>query len=214
MSTIFRTITVAAVLITAFGTAAAGDKVTREFQLTGFDKISVSGVFEVSAKAGGAYSVVLTGPAKEMDVVSASVRGHELMLSNKKNKQRGRRDSIYAEVRAPRLTGVSVSGVAEAEIEDVEADVFTARLSGVGEVTISGECGKLDAKVSGVGELDAEELKCREVEVTVSGVGSADVYAAEAVDARVSGMGDITVSGSPEQVRKSGGFLADISIKD
>lgn len=191
----------------------AGEKVTRHLPLTDFDRIAIGGVFKLKAVAGEEYAVVLTGSEKQLNYVRASVENGRLRLRSKHGRRSGHNGSIVAEVQAPRITGITVSGVAEAEIYDVEADLFSARLSGVGEVTIKGECGRLDAKVSGVGELDAEDLKCREVDVTVSGVGSASVFAAEAVDARVSGMGDISVAGAPEKVRKSGGFLADISIK-
>ncbi len=200
------------VVVFLLSSAQADDEVSRQFDLTDFETIAIAGVFELDAKAGEEYAIILSGHEKQMERVDISVRNGKLTLSSRRG-GRGKKTTIYAEVRAPRLTGIVVSGVAEADITNIEADEFKARLSGVGEVTIEGECGFLDAKVSGVGELDAEDLKCREVDVIVSGVGSASVYAAEIVDARVSGMGDIEVSGAPSKVRKSGGFLADISIK-
>ena len=64
-----------------------------------------------------------------------------------------------------------------------------------------------------MGDLDAEELRCADVEVRVSGIGEARVYASESVDASVSGIGSISIYGSPSDVTKDKSVFADISVK-
>ncbi len=198
------------------GSALAGDRdeeVTEELTLSDFDRIEVSGVYDLAVTVGDDFRVRLSGPSKEVARVEASVSKGVLELSQKDRGGWGRkRQGIDAEISLPVLNGVEISGVVDANIDGVDADVFELAISGVGDVDISGTCDELDASVSGVGDLDADELQCRKVEINVSGVGDASVYAAEAVNARVSGMGDIDVYGSPEQVVKSDSMFAEVTV--
>ena len=131
---------------------------------------------------------------------------------SEKRKWRDRHQGVEASITLPNLEGLDISGVVDGEIEGVDTERFEIDLSGVGDLEMSGQCGFFDARVSGVGDLDAEKLECRSVEVRVSGVGSASVYAGDEVDARISGMGDIDVYGSPEKVSKRDSMFADITV--
>ncbi len=216
-----KTMTVAAVAFGIATTAAArdSDKITRNLDLSGFDRIEISGVYELNVSVGSDYSIELSGPEYEMQRVEASVKNGVLVL-DRRDRKRGEkrrrwnenREGIDAVITLPSLIGFEVSGVVDGKITGVDSDRFDLDISGVGDVEIDGECGTLDADVSGVGDLDAEGLQCRVVLVEVSGVGSASVYASEDVDAKVSGMGDIDVYGSPEKVRKENSMFADITV--
>ena len=201
------------------GAAMAHDdenKVSKTYDLAGFDEIDVGGVYELDVKVGPAFSVVLSGNERDMARVEVSVKDGALKLGQR-DRARGDRNrnhdhGVNAVITLPSLVGLDVSGVVEGKVENIDAENFEVNISGVGEVELFGECGSLDANVSGVGDLDAEELKCRRVDVRLSGVGDASVYASDEVDAKVSGMGDIDVYGSPKKVDKSKGMFSDITI--
>lgn len=208
---------IAGVAALSISVALAGDKkerVSQTIDLKDFEQITVSGVYDLTVTVGEDYSVVISGPAHEVERVEASVSDGVLDLGQKDGKRRwGRkRHGLDAVVTAPMLTGLSVSGVVDGTINDIDAETFKLSVSGVGDISLSGRCDSLDADVSGVGDLDARDLECRAVDVKVSGVGSATVYAAEEVDASVSGMGDIDVYGGPEKVSKSGSMFADVTV--
>ncbi len=202
----------------AAGAAFAHDEetVTQKLELSGFDAITIAGVYELDVRVGSDFSVELSGPAYEMDRVDASVKNGALVLDQRKRikgeKKHNHRDGVEAVITMPTLTVVKISGVVDGHISDVDADNFTVKISGVGDLVIDGECGALDANLSGVGDLDARNLECSAADVKVSGVGSAVVFASDEVDAKVSGMGDIDVYGSPEKVRKNKSMFADISV--
>ncbi|MBY0420709.1 MAG: DUF2807 domain-containing protein [Parvularculaceae bacterium] len=188
----------------------------RVLDLDGFDKIAVAGVYDLTVVVGPAFGVRIRGPESEIDKVIAEVRRETLVLDMRdrrgaNRKHRGR--SLEAMVTAPQLVALDVAGVADARITGINSSLFKASMSGVGEMHLEGGCKQLSAEVSGVGELDAKRLRCANVWVQVSGIGSAGVFASEAVDASVSGMGDIRVIGSPKKVKKSGGLFADISVE-
>jgi hypothetical protein len=146
-----------------------------------------------------------------MERIEATLKDGALVLGSKR-KIRGDHKGVRAVVTMPALKRVSVSGVADADISGVRAEGFKLDLSGVGEVNIAGACDKLVARVSGVGEVDAQSFQCKAVDVKVAGVGEARVYASESVFAEVSGMGGIMIYGSPKMVNKRGGFFSEIKV--
>ncbi|MEE2692408.1 MAG: head GIN domain-containing protein [Pseudomonadota bacterium] len=211
---VFAATAVFGLLGPAFG--AFAQDIQKTFEFKDFNRIAVAGVYHLDVDVGGDYSVTLSGPANEMSRVDAALKGATLKLDLRDRRfgeRRDRNDGVQARITLPSLVGLHMSGVVDGEIRGVNSDNFDVAISGVGEMRLHGECNRLNAEVSGVGGLDSEGLKCRNVKVVVSGVGEAIVYAIDAVDAEVSGMGDITVHGSPKQVKKSGGMFADISIR-
>ncbi|MEL7487749.1 MAG: head GIN domain-containing protein [Pseudomonadota bacterium] len=193
------------------------DEIVRSIDVTDFDRIEVSGVFDLDVKIGGAYRLEIEGKPKALDRVKAVVKNGELRLEYHE-KRRGwghghNHGGVDARLTMPALVRLDVSGVVDADIEGVNSDQFEINLSGVGDLDFEGVCGRLDANVSGVGDLDAGDLECRDVDISVSGVGDARVFASKSVDADASGMGDITVLGDPEQVRETSGLFSEVTVR-
>jgi hypothetical protein len=216
MKTILACATAFAMAVTGAAFADDEETIEQELSLSGFDSLTISGVYELDVRVGEDYSIRLSGPRYEMDRAEVSVKNGALVLGQrdwrKGEKKRNNREGIDAVITLPSLTGLKVSGVVEGKIAGVDAEHFEVRISGVGDVAIAGECGELEAHLSGVGDLDAKDLECGAADVRVSGVGSAVVFASEAVDAKVSGMGDIDVYGSPKSVSKSKGMFSDVTV--
>jgi len=191
--------------------------VSMTYDVSGFDRISVGGVYELDVRVGGDFSVAVSGAPEEMARIEIVVEDGVLRLGQEERRRgerpRWRNRGLTVKIAMPALNELRVSGVADADVAGVDAEAFSARLSGVGEIDIAGTCRFLSARVSGVGELDAEELRCAEVDVSISGVGEARVYGSESVDARVSGIGAISIYGSPSDVHKDKSLLANINVK-
>lgn len=188
--------------------------VTQTFEFTDFDKIDVAGVYELEVTVGSSdFAITLAGPEDEMDRVEVSVEDGVLVLDQgKRKKHRLRRHGVTATISMPALAALDISGVVDGEVTGIAGGDFAVDLSGVGDLELEGSCDALTARVSGVGDLDAEDLRCETVKVSVSGVGDASVYASEAVEASISGMGEIDVYGSPESVEKHGGMFSHIEV--
>jgi len=210
-----RLFAAAAVFVLAMP-AMAGELVSQSYELQDFSAIEISGAYELDVKVGGEYSVMISGHEKEMARSEVSVKKGALVLGSKKRIRREKghdgHNSLKATVTMPALDRLSVSGVVDAAISGVDAGAFEVNLSGVGEVNIDGRCKRLDARVSGVGELNAKSLECAEADVALSGMGEASVYAREMAKAEVSGMGEINIYGSPKTVDKRGGFFSEITV--
>lgn len=181
-----------------------GNKITRSYDLSGFDEISVSGVYDVQIRTGDEFSIRLEGREKEMKYARVEVSGDRLELGQKKRKWNwGSRKSIHAYVTLPKLSELGVSGVADVDAEGISSENFQLRVSGVADVNISGECGFIEANISGVSDVSARNFKCADGEVNMSGVGDLEIYTSESIEASVSGVGDVEVYGRPSKVEKS-----------
>jgi len=64
--------------------------------------------------------------------------------------------------------------------------------------------------MSGAGGLDAFDLKAEYARIRISGVGGADIYVTKELDAKISGLGDVTYRGNPANIDKSVSGLGTI----
>ena len=120
---------------------------------------------------------------------------------------------MHAKITLPSLKDLSVSGVADVNVLDLDADDITLSLAGVAELDISGSCVSLTGDVSGVGELDAKNFECKKANITMSGVGEVSVYASEEIDVTASGVGGVVVYGKPENVDTTKSLMSSIRFK-
>jgi len=193
----------------------SGPKITKTYDLTGFDGIDISGVYDVEVAVGSAFSIRLEGPEKEMNHARVELDGNSLELGQRKNKWSwNNRKGIDAYVTLPALNTLNVSGVSDVNVDGVRADKFKLSVSGVGDVDISGSCSYIKASISGVSDVNASDFQCRDGKVNMSGVGDLEIYTSASIDASVSGVGDVTVYGRPESVEKSvSKYTASLTIK-
>ena len=193
------------------------EDVVRSVEVAEFSKIRISGVFELDVRVGETLSVELEGATSALDRVEAFVKNGELRLEHNQDrrlwKHRHDNNGVEARISVPSLVKLDVSGVVDGDIRGIQSDEFRIELSGVGDLDFTGSCGRLDARVSGVGDLDAGSLECVDVDIVVSGVGDARVFASTSVDADASGMGDITVLGGPTKVRETSGMFSDVTVR-
>jgi len=193
-----------------------GDKITQSYDLNSFDRIDAAGVYEIEVTVGKSFSVELVGYENDMKRTNVRVRKGALKLDHTDRGRWGRKNShhgVTARITMPEMTGIDVSGVVDGWIKGIDAQRFDIKVSGVGDLDFQGRCEQLTARISGVGDVKARELRCVDVDVAVSGVGDASVFASEEIDATVSGMGDIDVFGSPEKVRETSGMFSEVTIK-
>jgi len=204
--------------VVALSASAQAQEESRAVEAREFSKIIVEGVYELDVTVGEAWSVSLTGDAERLARSVVTVENGALTLATKKRARGEKRpkeksEGVKAVIVMPKLDALKVSGVADARIAGVAADDLAIELSGVGDIDVAGACGRFDATVAGVGDLDAKALTCKSATLRLSGVGSASIYASESVDVKVSGMGDVSVFGSPKSVTTSKSMFSDITVE-
>jgi hypothetical protein len=166
-----------------------------------FRSISLAAEIDVVVSVGEKRSVIVRGDGNLIGDVGTAVDGKKLEISQPENIDFEPKVGLGVEVSLPDLAAVEVSGAGEMRVEGVERDSFRADVSGAGNLRASGNVGRVEIDVSGAGDADFDALIARDVSVDVSGAGDVVVHATESLAASVSGAGDVTYSGDPEEVQ-------------
>ena len=192
-------------------------EIVTQHDLSGFDAIDVSGVYLLDVRVGEAFSVTTEATDRDTEWMKIEVEGDTLVLGMKEDRRRRYNEretpGIRARVTLPRLTDLSIAGVASGSVVGIDGGDLNVDSAGVTDIEIKGRCDRLDMDMAGVGEIDAEGLQCRDVRAEVSGVGQLNVYARDSVDAEIGGMGQIDVFGKPENIRTEKSLFSDIDIR-
>ncbi|UCC45887.1 MAG: DUF2807 domain-containing protein [Candidatus Zixiibacteriota bacterium] len=176
----------------------SGDIVSEERIVDSFQRIKSSGSFDIEVKVGEEQTVTVWFDDNLIEYVITEVRRGTLEIRTERSYSSY--DGCRIQITVESLEEVSLSGSGNIYVENLAGDEFVCTVSGSGDLTAEGEVNELEIKVSGSGEVDARDLKAREAYVRVSGSGDVDVWATESLTGRVSGSGDITYYGNPEDV--------------
>jgi hypothetical protein len=216
--------TIAPLLVVALSAAPAA-AATRDWPLTGFERVQLGATADMTIRAGPAFSIRADGDAELVDRLGATVRGGTLYVAWARKPPLLHGRHLHIAVTMPRIAGAGVKGVGHLSVDRAEApltvfavdgtgslEVAAIRsektvlsLSGTGSIEVAGETGRLDATRTGVGSLDAGKLRARSAALRSSGIGSLEARVDGPVAVDHSGIGSVTVGGHPVcTVRHSG----------
>jgi hypothetical protein len=180
------------------GVRGDGDLQTETREIDNFDKIDVSGNFEVGIEVGQPKSLVVIAENNLQDYIKTYVKRNTLFISTRKNLKPT--EDLRIKITIPYLNGIECSGVNDVFAQGINADDFYIDLSGAGSIDIKGNTKKLKIDVSGAADLRAEELITENIKIDVSGAANASVYASISCVADVSGAGFIELYGDAQDV--------------
>ncbi len=181
------------------GIRGNGNVVNEEREISQFNKIDVSGIFDVDIKVGKSVSLVISAEDNLLKYIKTKVRNNTLIISSKENLHP--RDDLVLKITTPKLNEIDCSGANDLNIDSVKTDKFLMDLSGAGSIEINGKAKKFFIDISGAADLDASEFFVEDVKIDISGAASADIYASKSLDAEVSGASSIKLYGNAEDVR-------------
>ncbi|MGJ7916742.1 head GIN domain-containing protein [Massilia sp. LXY-6] len=105
-------------------------------------------------------------------------------------------------------------GSGEAEITGGNADRVTADVKGTGHMILVGAARELHAEIAGSGELDARHLRAEVATLSHHGSGTSAVYASKHVNVELTGSGDVSVYGNPNNREVSRNGSGSVSFPD
>jgi len=179
--------------------------------VTGFHGISVSAVVDVDVTIGATTRVELRGPKDWVARLETRVDNGTLIFAMPGQYKNA--PKLHATVTVPSLDAISLSGVGDIQATRLAEKTLDVKVSGVGNITLTGAADSLDVVVSGVGDVRAKELTSHSARVKLSGTGNAAVRATQDVDASVSGIGDIVVVGKPANVHKHVSGMGHVHVE-
>lgn len=199
-----------------------------------YDRIGVSGFFDVDLVSGNEGELTLEGEKNLLEHIVTEVKNGQLVIKVEKGynlRPSNWKDGIRITVPIESIDAVSLSGsgdiVGKVKIKsnnfktsmsgsgditlDIEARNISTSMSGSGDINLSGSSTNFDATISGSGDIAAFDLEADNVEATVSGSANIEVTANKMLKARVSGSGDIDYRGNPAKVDTKTSGSGDIS---
>jgi hypothetical protein len=105
-------------------------------------------------------------------------------------------------------------GSGDVDLTGGNCERVSADVKGTGRMTLVGATRELRAAMTGSGELDARHLHAEDASLTHKGSGSSAVYASKHVHVELTGSGDVTVYGNPDQREISRNGSGSIGFRD
>jgi hypothetical protein len=199
-----------------------GNTITQTRQTANYDKVSVSGSFDVQLVRGEEGEITLKGEENLLEHIEVYVKNNVLILKVKDNINLSSswNKTITIEVPVIEITGVKLSGSGDISTQTtlkatdfnaavsgsgdislaIEATNLYVQISGSGDISLSGSADDLTVKVSGSGDVNAYDVAAQDATVTVSGSADVTLTVKGTLNAKVSGSGDIQYKGNPKKV--------------
>lgn len=187
------------------------NQITKEYPLSGFSKVQVSGSKKVIIKSGPDFKVSLSGNRSIVEKADFRVVNSELQLEDGFNGFRfcilcfG--DDETLEVTMPTLEGVELMGSISATASGFhDLSELTIDVSGSSDLSLEeGNSQKLMGEVSGASLLNARNFEAIEGDFDISGASSAAVFITGHLKADASGASELQYKGNPETQFESTG---------
>lgn len=191
------------------GIRGNGNTVNEKRDITEFNKIDVSGRFDVDVEVGKPVSLVIIAEDNLLKFIKTKVKNNTLIISTKENLRP--RNDLIIKLTTPKLVAIDCSGANDLTIDDVNSNEFSIDLSGAGSIEINGKAKIFYIDISGAADLEASEFFTESVKIDISGAASAEVYAYQSLDAEVSGASSIKLYGDAKNVRTDISGVASFS---
>lgn len=194
---------------------------TRTFMVGSFEKVRVDGPFEVAIATGASPSARATGSLDALDALTLQVDGDTLVISmgaGNWTDDAGKmivpptialatpalRDAVInsgATLAVDAMKGQTVSlalnGTGSLSVGAIDTDDLDATIIGTGRMALAGTAARGQFSVSGPGSIQADKLEVGALTARLDGSGELDLAARYTADVTTTGLGMVTVAGSP-----------------
>jgi hypothetical protein len=209
--------------------AAPAGAATRSYSVISFDRLIVTGPFDVAVKVGPGAAVQAQGAQDAIDRLSVEQQGNTLVVKPLPGGwggwPQGDHGHVTIAISTPALSQVSVTGSGAVAVDRVRGDALDLRLAGSGslrvasvdvikleaisagsgDLTLAGKSFSGHFLVSGTGNLTADTLAVQNADAMLVGSGNLLLNATVKAKLNLSGTGDLRITGPATcQVTQSG----------
>jgi hypothetical protein len=197
---------------------------SREFEVEGFNSLSVTEAMIITVTRGAEFSVRASGDIRNLDDLKVSKNGNVLEIQYANN--RSRRHETVFEVTMPELTDIDLSAATAGTLVgfdsgadmtatlsgasslsgQIQAGKFSAVALGASRFRMSGNAGQLNADLSGASAFDGLLFYTNSATAVVSGASTLKINVNQSLEVTVTGASSVIYRGSPlVQANVSGG---------
>lgn len=189
--------TLAFFCVTAVCAKDGNARVTQTRKVEAFHALDITAVGNIIFTQADNYSLRIEGKEKNVNHTTTSVSDNGTLHIGLKGKS-GRGDNgVMIYLSAPSLDGIEFRGVGSFRCE--------------GALKLDGD---LDIDIDGVGEVEIDNLACRNLDLDLDGVGDAEITVdCDYVNASMHGVGSVTLRGNACSANLSRGGIGDLDTK-
>ena len=92
---------------------------------------------------------------------------------------------------------ISIAGSGNVQLNEVDVDTLTARIAGSGDIRLEGRAVTQKVSIAGSGDFRAQELRTQETDASIRGSGDIRVWAETQLAIDITGSGDLRYYGTP-----------------
>ena len=203
-----------------------GNVINETREVSNFDKISVSGSFDIDLVKGNEGLIKIKIEKNLLPYLITEVENGKLKIRWKRGTNVNTNRGVHLIVHFKEINDIASSGSSDINSNDliktdnlgvavsgsgnislqVDVDELNARVSGSGDLEFKGTADNFKAAMSGSGDIEAFSLETNTANLKISGSADITISVKEELYARVSGSGDITYKGNPkiEDIKVSG----------
>jgi hypothetical protein len=170
--------------------------VRQERKVGSFERIHAMGSMDVEALVGHERAVMVWADDNVIDDVVTEVDGDTLEIKMEPGSYNFSRP-VKVRVCTPELRGVTMSGSGDARVRNMAGSSLSLAIRGSGDILAKGKVKRLEAKISGSGDMHLDDLRARYATVKIAGSGDMHLWVTEELEGSISGSGDIRVHGEP-----------------
>jgi hypothetical protein len=171
----------------------------REVPLADFSRIELEGAFDVFVGFGDEQKVEFTLDDNLFDNLIAESEGGALRLDWVASCSPSRKSRVDITMKG--LTAIALDGAGDIHVSGIRGDRLAYDLKGAGDLSVDGEVRTFVVALSGAGNVDARGLSADAVDVRIPGVGNVTVTVRDRLECVISGVGNVTYYGDPEEAK-------------
>lgn len=198
-------------------------------EVSGFDSIEFSTLGKINLIQGDQESLNISGPDNVVPLIITEVRNKTLIIRTEENISitiPSTNNPLTFTIVVKDLTGLTVSGVGDTQVDalstarmdvtmsgagivqfnQLSAETLNLNLSGVGGMELTGEAQKTTIEISGAGGVNAPDLKTSTADITISGLGGVVIWVTDELTGEISGAGSVNYYGNPQVKTNSSGL--------
>lgn len=165
-----------------------------------FQTLRVSGAIDVEVACGAATGLEVAGDSNVLQYVETDVSDGALRVRLERGSY-ALRERLVVRLTTPSLMRLEVTGSGDAAVRALDEPRLTVVSQGSGNLSLAGRVDTLELELEGSGDVAATDLACGAVQVDTTGSGDIALGTVEALEARLTGSGDIEYTGRPAILR-------------
>ena len=183
----------------------SGKVVNETRNVSGFDGLIIVGVGKINIDRTGTESLSITTDDNLLQYIHTEVRGGKLVIEFGPKITLDRVSDLSFNLTAKDLNSLQVTGAASIDATNLQSDLMTVNLEGVGAAHLAGKVDQLTVSLKGATEFNSENMQAQRATVSNDGISAAVVRVSDSLEATLSGIGTIEYIGNPQVTKRISG---------